>query len=538
MGFLFDERAFINENAILHESRIVSQYSRFLDKSPTYVTYYNVSNIESTADLGFLNIEKLLGDTSPLRFNKINNLPMYGIEEIIPDLNLDEEGMNVSFDGDAILLPNTVKPKPNDFFTIQYLDKSIIFMVTRPEPDTIRSNGYFKVSYTLKYLNSDKLKDLDRQTVDEFDCFTENIGTEEKVLMRSADVGIIKQLNDITTKIADYYKILFFDTRYNSFLFPVPNSKLRLYDRVLTEFITRNKLFAGRKGYETIHLTREDESYNLQMEYHHSLFRAIEQNRRDLIQDEYYYMRGYVNNITSAFYHWSDSSIRTTMLNVGNELYIRPELLDLFKNAHLYYREMESPINEPTPEKGMVNISIPVGNNEVFTTDAGYGSKVTDTPKEPARPVVEEPVSNDYKFKVDRDATEALSMEDLLSYEEDTQREVTRLSETIEVPEIKKDYVPTGEKVVESDSDVWVVEVEEVKGPEYKPFVRIPEGENIMTQSITMYLSGNAPTLHALELEELLNYVEYMSPNHETFILTPVLLFVLEQYFISYMKNS
>lgn len=535
MGFLFDERAYINENAILHESRIMSQYSRFLDKTPTYVTYYNVSNIESTADLGFMSIEKLLGDTSPLRFNKVNNLPVYGIEEIIPNLNVEEEGMNVDFDGEAILLPNTVRARPNDFFIIQYLDKALIFMVTRVELDSIRSNSYQKVSYTLKYYNADKIKDLERQTVDEFECFVDNIGTEEKVLIRSADITLINQMNDIATKIADYYKMLFYDKRYNSFLFPIPGTRNRLYDRNITMFINQNKIFAGRKAYETLHLTNEDESYNMQIEYHHSIFRAIEQNRKDLIADEYRYMLGYVNNITSAFYHWSDKTIRTTVFNMGQEHYIRPELLDLFKNADLYYKENEgvADADKLNDDSGQINISIPVGDGEVFTTDAGYGAKKEVSIKE--ENTQEIPPRN---IEIDRGSTEAISMEDLLNFTEESTKVTHELMENYDYPETDEPYKPDPKLMVEDNSDAWEFEVEPVKGIEYKPFVRIPEGENIMTRSIVMYLSKNAPSLHALEIEELLNYVEYMSPNHETFVLTPILLFVIEQYFISYMKNS
>ncbi len=108
MGYLFDERKFVNDNAALLDSRITSQYSRFLDSTPNYVTYYNVSNIESTADYGFKNVERVLGDTSPLRFNKVYNLPIYGIDSITPQLTDDEEGLNMSVDSEGVILPNTV----------------------------------------------------------------------------------------------------------------------------------------------------------------------------------------------------------------------------------------------------------------------------------------------------------------------------------------------------------------------------------------------------------------------------------------------
>ena len=66
MGFKFDEKALINNNIFKYEEKLNSAYTRFLETTPTYVTYYNVNPIESTVDLGFSNVEKILGDHSPL----------------------------------------------------------------------------------------------------------------------------------------------------------------------------------------------------------------------------------------------------------------------------------------------------------------------------------------------------------------------------------------------------------------------------------------------------------------------------------------
>ena len=61
MGFKFDEKTLVNNNIFKYEDKLNSSYTRFLDKTPTYVTYYNINTIESTVDLGFSNVEKILG---------------------------------------------------------------------------------------------------------------------------------------------------------------------------------------------------------------------------------------------------------------------------------------------------------------------------------------------------------------------------------------------------------------------------------------------------------------------------------------------
>ena len=120
MGFKFDEKALINNNIFKYEDKLNSQYTRFLDQTPTYVTYYNINSIETTVDLGFSNVEKILGNGSPIKYSEVKNLPVYGMEQIQLQLDEDEEGLNSSFDAELIILPDTIQPYPDDFFIIEH----------------------------------------------------------------------------------------------------------------------------------------------------------------------------------------------------------------------------------------------------------------------------------------------------------------------------------------------------------------------------------------------------------------------------------
>ena len=155
-GFIFDEQNFINNNAFKFEDRLNSQVARFLDKSPTYVTYYHISDIESTVDLGFSNIDGLLGDESPLRFNEIKDFPVYGLDPVQLRLEDMDQGLDTSYEGELLILPNTIKPTPNDFFTINYMSKDFIFMVTGVDYDTVKSNNYYKIDFYVKDIDYGK----------------------------------------------------------------------------------------------------------------------------------------------------------------------------------------------------------------------------------------------------------------------------------------------------------------------------------------------------------------------------------------------
>ena len=83
MGFLINEEKLMEDNIFKFENRLNSQLTRFLDKSPVFVTYYHINVNESTTDEGFRDIESIIGNRSPLRFQKIENFRKVIITKII-----------------------------------------------------------------------------------------------------------------------------------------------------------------------------------------------------------------------------------------------------------------------------------------------------------------------------------------------------------------------------------------------------------------------------------------------------------------------
>lgn len=144
MGQILQDKVFLNANIFQFEKRLESQYTIFLDKIPTFVTYYHISVNNSMTDSGFLNVDEIVGNDSPIKFQKIDDFPIYGIEAIQLDLSDEDEGLNSSYESEGIILPNTIKPLPNDYFTITYLSKEYIFMVNNIDYDTIKSNNFDK----------------------------------------------------------------------------------------------------------------------------------------------------------------------------------------------------------------------------------------------------------------------------------------------------------------------------------------------------------------------------------------------------------
>lgn len=275
MGFIIDEKTFINDNVILHGERMESKYSRFLEKTPTFVTYYHVNNLETTVDNGLQNIERLLGDNSPVKFNEIKNFPIYGIEQIVIQLQDELEGLTGSYDGEGIVLPDTISPLPNSMFVIDALEQKYVFMITEVNYDTIRSNSFTRISFTLKATHDEYVDNLIKQTSDKYDCNFTAIGTDEKAIIRSEDKVALLKLEEAYQSINEHYKKLFFSTRYNSFIYENPDLS-KLYDRFINFFINSHNLFNRKNDYDTLYLTLEDLKPNFYRSYDTSFYRAIE----------------------------------------------------------------------------------------------------------------------------------------------------------------------------------------------------------------------------------------------------------------------
>ena len=62
-----------------------------------------------------------MGPKSGIRYNRINNVPFYMVEDASPDLLSDGVlGLGYALEGTAIIIPDTVIPVPNDVFIFPY----------------------------------------------------------------------------------------------------------------------------------------------------------------------------------------------------------------------------------------------------------------------------------------------------------------------------------------------------------------------------------------------------------------------------------
>lgn len=329
MGNLISDKEFLNDSIFLHEKRLESQYTIFFDnKTPTFTTYYHINNLNSITDSGFFNVERIIGSESPIRFQRIDNFPIYGIESIKPDLSDDDAGLTSSFDGDAIILPNTIQPLPNDIFIISYLGTDFIFMVTEVNYDTIKSNNFYSINYTLR--SPTDISNIEKQVLEKYDCIFQNIGTEDKCLIRSDEYEKITIVTDWIKKVSREYKSLYYNTRFNSFLYDTGRG-VALYDKYLTHFININGIFTDKNTYNTLHLSNEDYTNTFVSEYEDCIYQFIEDC--DIAHVDY--MRALHWTISypdSVFNFYRADDVRSVFINnTGDQEYIPDAVISNIK---------------------------------------------------------------------------------------------------------------------------------------------------------------------------------------------------------------
>jgi hypothetical protein len=288
MGRLLNEEQIIKKNVENYVERTSSEYSRYLESTPTFVTYYQRNSLGSTYDKGLENVEKDIGRDSPNVFNRIEKFPLYGIEQLTMNLNKDDHGMNSEYDGEGVILPNSVRPYPEDFFTIDYVGEVYLFKVTNVNSDAIKQKPYYRVDFSFFKKLKDP-RDIDEQIDDDYVFVFDNIGTENRPVIKKDDFLTIDYIDRIYEVLYKHFTKYFFNPKLN--VVTTEKDGYRLYNRHLNKFIMDTGLLQKDKEYmDSIYLVdvmQEDIGF-FQM-YKSSIYSAIQKQDITELEGEFVY---------------------------------------------------------------------------------------------------------------------------------------------------------------------------------------------------------------------------------------------------------
>lgn len=308
MAFYINEQRMVEDTTFQFENRFKSPSARFIDTTPIFVTYYHINIDETTVDEGFLDVASVIGNRSPIRFNKIENFPLYGMDQIVLSLGDDDQGIDTTWEGDGIVLPKTIKPVPNDFFIIPTLKDSYVFRVTNIQYDTVMPDNYYKIEFKLEYIDSVKISEIEKQVIDNHVCILENIGTENNCIIEKSSYLKIKEIEKMYREIKELYMAMFYNERHNVFLCETTDGRF-LYDPLQTYFINIHKLFNEKTDLSTLILTDQYEDPKRKYKYAKSVYKFLETKDMKLLSMFKYTTRPGTSLKESSFNKWHDRKI-------------------------------------------------------------------------------------------------------------------------------------------------------------------------------------------------------------------------------------
>ena len=308
MGMFINEQRMIEDNLFKYEHRLKSPVSRFIEQTPTFVTYYHLNNDSTTVDDGFKDISSLIGFRSPLRFNKIESFPLYGIEQIVLSLQEMDQGLDTSYESEAIIVPGSIKPLPNDFFIIPFLKDPYLFRVTEINYDTIMPDNYYKIGFKLEYLEDEKVENIQKQVKEKYTCILQNIGTENNCIIELESKDVLDKIDAMYDDMASTYKALFYNDRHNCFLGEI-GPGMYLYDPFQTQFINEHQIFNKKNDLTCLMLTDQFTDSKRRIKYEKSIYRFVERRNPNLVNNFAYDTFLGMDNHETTFHRWMEKNI-------------------------------------------------------------------------------------------------------------------------------------------------------------------------------------------------------------------------------------
>jgi hypothetical protein len=242
---------------------------KFTDRTPIFGTFYNVDEKKSTTLSGTDDIQNDIGDDSPLRFNKIIDCVMFGLEDWSKNKEDDEyKGMRIENDNVSIIPLDSFKPIVNSFFTLELDNHVYLYRVTKVERTMIRNQSNYKIKYEKAFSDEDsEYTDIEEQVIDEYTMLYDNIGTDLKSIIKNNVIDNLEVIEKSIDKLNTLYMSQYYDENTETIILKLPNEII--YSPYVSQFINESDILYdskfGNKIISPIEFSIENNfSYNFQ----------------------------------------------------------------------------------------------------------------------------------------------------------------------------------------------------------------------------------------------------------------------------------
>jgi hypothetical protein len=256
MGRILQDTRVTQSNIEHYITQATKDYSTFLASSPTFCTYFSKNHLKSTYDRSLENVNEVVGADSPVVFDKIENFPIYKIENASFGTEITDFGIAANVTSSAVLLPNTLKPSPDDLFTLEYQNVKKVFIVTDVEQDNFNNSKYYKISFRLSTHNT---ADAEKQVKEEYTLDYDLIGKVKDPIVKKTAFELALAIEDIIDEITRDYLEVYYNREVSAFV----DTRIDPYGRSILDplnnfFINENKLGSLYKDYRKFHYIEKD----------------------------------------------------------------------------------------------------------------------------------------------------------------------------------------------------------------------------------------------------------------------------------------
>lgn len=341
---VFSEETLINGNIFKFEQRLHTHVNKYIEGGAILTTYFSQNENSSTVDRGLQDIEQLFGKMSPLRFNEIKNLPLYGFGQANPD-NTDEQQIeDFNVEGDCIILPSTIVPKAYDFFIINHLKMTALFQVTNVAYDSMKVEGYYKINYRLFSTENETIQKLYNQIVGNYRVDLNAIGSNLNPVIEEDEYHYRIQVSQMVDKMIESYKALFYNERHNCFLYHDQQMGLDWFDLCGNEFMAKYSIMNTPNSTRTIVLHEKIRDTQIPLYYMNSIYNWLEMGAPERLLQKFYFILNYAEGYPdSSFVRYGESDVQIIQpinlnqakINWQEHSFFDTEQLNSFMNSDL-----------------------------------------------------------------------------------------------------------------------------------------------------------------------------------------------------------
>lgn len=263
-------------------------YAKYFDGTPTFVTYYSIDKDLSTEDIGLEAVNSLTGSDTPLKYKKIIDVSIYGIDALDISNEITERGLQSNVSGEFVIRPDSgIIPVAGDFFSFNYSGmEEHLFKINDVQFDKITPNKYYRCSFSLYPFNIDTILN---NVSNEYNVSYSDDGT---AILESSSAATVEATKKLIDSMIDKYKSMFYDEDMDMFTYYEPQRNISYWSPYLQHFLHETKCLTGytQELLTEIYISDINEPdypkiYREKL-YRNSIFRNIEMQDPDVTFDQ------------------------------------------------------------------------------------------------------------------------------------------------------------------------------------------------------------------------------------------------------------